>query len=108
MEEKGKYGLATAISMVVGSVIGSGVFFKTESLINITKGDGREVLIAWITGGIGMLMCLLSFSYTAMYTGSENGLTGIAEQTVGRATLTIQAGLWQLFITLPLQAYFRG
>ena len=32
-----KYGLITAITMVVGIVIGSGVFFKAQNVLNITK-----------------------------------------------------------------------
>ena len=31
---KQKYGLATAIALVVGVVVGSGVFFKAESVLN--------------------------------------------------------------------------
>ena len=32
-----KYGLYTAITMVVGIVIGSGVFFKAQNVLNITN-----------------------------------------------------------------------
>jgi len=82
--KKGKrYGLFTAISMVVGSVIGSGVFFKTETLINITKGNGWEALTAWLIGGLSMILCLLSFVCVVRYVGCERGLLGIAENTVG-------------------------
>ena len=38
---KEKYGLATAIAMVVGIVIGSGVFFKAEKILNVTGGDQK-------------------------------------------------------------------
>ena len=31
-----RYGLITAITMVVGIVIGSGVFFKAEKILNCT------------------------------------------------------------------------
>ena len=34
-----KYGLITAIAMVVGIVIGSGVFFKTEKILVATGGN---------------------------------------------------------------------
>ena len=39
-----KYGLPTAICMVVGIVIGSGIFFKAEKILNAAGGD-REVEI---------------------------------------------------------------
>ncbi len=83
MRTEGKYGLITATAMVVGSVIGSGVFFKTETLINITKGDGKEALSAWLIGGAGMLLCLLSFVCVVRCEGSESGLVGMAKSTVG-------------------------
>ena len=31
-----KYGLVTAVCMVVGIVIGSGVFFKAETVLNLS------------------------------------------------------------------------
>ena len=34
-----KYGLFTAICMVVGVVIGAGVFFKAQTILQITGGD---------------------------------------------------------------------
>ena len=34
-----KFGLITAIAMVVGIVIGSGVFFKAEKVLTATGGD---------------------------------------------------------------------
>ncbi len=34
-----RYGLPTAICMVVGIVIGSGVFFKAEKVLQATKGQ---------------------------------------------------------------------
>jgi len=34
-----KYGIFTAIAMVIGIVIGSGVFFKAEKILVATGGD---------------------------------------------------------------------
>ena len=34
-----KYGLVTAICMVVGIVIGSGVFFKAQNILVVTEGN---------------------------------------------------------------------
>ena len=57
-----KYGLVTAISMVVGSVIGSGIFFKAESISRITGGNALAGICGWVIGGIIMLCCLLMFA----------------------------------------------
>ena len=45
-----KYNLLTAISMVVGIVIGSGVFFKVQNILSITKGNIWTGIIALIVG----------------------------------------------------------
>ena len=34
-----KYGLFTAISMVIGQVIGSGIFFKVDDVLFATQGN---------------------------------------------------------------------
>ena len=64
-ELKKKYGLATAVAMVVGIVVGSGVFFKAESILNLTGGDMGMGVIAWIIGGLIMIACSLAFAVMA-------------------------------------------
>ena len=51
-----KYGLFTAIAMVVGIVIGSGVFFKAEKVLNATGGNLPLGIIAWAVGAL-ILIC---------------------------------------------------
>ena len=51
-ELKKKYGLPTAIALVIGIVIGSGIFFKAEKILNATGGDLRTGILAWIIGGL--------------------------------------------------------
>ena len=58
-----KYGLFTAICMVVGIVIGSGVFFKAQTILQKTGGNMPLGVIAWLIGGAIMLVCLLTFSF---------------------------------------------
>ena len=80
---KEKYGLFTAICMVVGSVIGSGVFFKAELISRVTGGNGWVGIAAWIVGGISMMLCLLSFSCLAREYGGDGGIAGVAKESVG-------------------------
>ena len=61
-ELKKKYGLITAICMVVGIVVGSGVFFKAEAMLNITKGDLPIALISWLIGGFVMVISAYTFA----------------------------------------------
>ena len=46
-----KYGLLTAISMVVGIVIGSGVFFKAQDVLTRLQGNMPLGILAWLIGG---------------------------------------------------------
>ena len=45
---KRKYGLFTAICMVVGIVMGSGVFFKAQTILQKTGGDMPLGILAWL------------------------------------------------------------
>lgn len=78
-----KYGLFTAICMVVGIVIGSGVFFKAQAILEKTGGDMPMGILAWIIGGAIMLVCLLTFSFMGQKYEKINGLVDYAEATVG-------------------------
>ncbi|OFI07658.1 serine/threonine exchanger SteT [Clostridium acetireducens DSM 10703] len=50
-ELKKELGLISALSIVVGMVIGSGVFFKPTAIFKVTGAPGLG-LIAWLLGGI--------------------------------------------------------
>ena len=78
-----KYGLFTAICMVVGIVIGSGVFFKAQTILAKTGGDMPLGILAWLIGGAIMLVCLLTFSFMGQKYEKVNGLVDYAEATVG-------------------------
>lgn len=78
-----KYGLFTAICMVIGIVIGSGVFFKAQTILQKTGGDMPLGIIAWLIGGAIMLVCLLTFSFMGQKYERVNGLVDYAEATVG-------------------------
>ena len=79
-----RYGLPTAICMVVGIVIGSGVFFKAEKVLQATKGNMPLGILAW--GIVGAIMIICSYVFATMATRYEkvSGLVDYAEATVGR------------------------
>ncbi len=79
-----KYGLMTAIAMVTGVVVGSGVFFKAEKILNATGGDLKLGILAWIAGGLIMLACAYAFSILANRIEKVNGLVDYAEALVGK------------------------
>jgi len=78
-----KYGLLTAITMIVGTVIGSGVFFKAEKILNATGGDTGIGILAWIIGGMIMIICAYTFSIMATKYEKVNGAVDYAEAMMG-------------------------
>ncbi|PKM74105.1 MAG: amino acid permease [Firmicutes bacterium HGW-Firmicutes-16] len=78
-----KYGLPVAIAMVVGIVIGSGVFFKAEKILNVTGGDQKLGILAWLIGGAIMVVCAYTFAIMATRYSYVNGLVDYAEVTCG-------------------------
>ena len=86
MEQKltKKYGLFTAIAMVVGIVIGSGVFFKAQTILEKTEGDLLASILAWIVGGLIMVVCATAFAIMATKYERVGGVIDYAEAIVGK------------------------
>ncbi|MBR3894372.1 MAG: amino acid permease [Clostridia bacterium] len=78
-----RYGLFTAICMVVGIVIGSGVFFKAQDILNYTGGNLLLGILAWAIGGIVMIICAFNFANFATQYVKVNGVVDYAESIVG-------------------------
>ena len=81
---KKKYGLFTAIAMVIGIVIGSGVFFKAQNILDATGGNMWTGILAWIIGGIAMVICACAFAVIATKHEKTNGAIDYAEATCGK------------------------
>lgn len=78
-----RYGLFTAICMVVGIVIGSGVFFKAQDILNYTDGNMLLGILAWLIGGVVMVICAFNFANFATKYSKVNGVVDYAEAAVG-------------------------
>lgn len=79
---KKKYGLYTAIAMVVGIVIGSGVFFKAETVLKATGGNIPLGIAAWAVVGLIMIVCSYTFATMATKYEKVNGIVDYAEAAV--------------------------
>lgn len=79
-----KYGLLTAIAMVIGIVIGSGVFFKAEKVLTATGGNLFLGIIAWVIGGMIMIVCAYTFAVMATKYEYVNGVVDYAEAAIGK------------------------
>lgn len=78
-----RYGLFTAICMVVGIVIGSGVFFKAQDILNYVGGNMMLGILAWVIGGAVMIICAATFANFATKFVKVNGVVDYAEAIVG-------------------------
>lgn len=86
MEQKleKRYGLFTAIAMVIGIVIGSGIFFKAEKILTATGGNLKQGILAWLIGGFIMISCAYTFSVMATRYQYVNGIVDYAEAAMGK------------------------
>ena len=87
-----RYGLFTAICMVVGIVIGSGVFFKAQTILQKTEGNMPLGILAWVIGGLIMIVCILAFAAMAQRYEKVNGIVDYAEAPLAPSTATTSAG----------------
>ncbi len=79
-----RYGLPTAICMVVGTVIGSGVFFKAQTVLEKTGGDMTLGIMSWIITGLLMIICSAMFAVMATRYQKVSGVVDYAEATCGK------------------------
>ena len=78
-----KYGFWTATAMVVGIVIGSGVFFKADDVLKASGGNLTTALTAWLIGGLIMIVTAYVFSLIATRIERINGVVDYFEQAYG-------------------------
>lgn len=83
MEKKKKYGFPLALCMVVGIVIGSGVFFKSGKVLTQANGNIFAGVTAWLLGGGIMLCCAFCFALIGAKKENPGGITDYARALVG-------------------------
>ena len=79
-----KWGLPTALSMVVGIVIGSGIFFKASKVLSYTNGNMKDALLVIGIVGAICIICSCVFASLGRKYSSCNGLVDYAEATCGK------------------------
>lgn len=79
-----KIGLFTSISILIGSVIGIGIFFKNDSVFRANNHNGIFVLISWILAAIISTATAFSFGEASTSISSNTGLGGWSEKFCGK------------------------
>lgn len=76
---KKQYGLWMGIAMVIGIVIGSGVFLKAGGVLALSGGDLKLSLLAWLVGGVIMICSGFCFAVFASKITKYNGVVDYIE-----------------------------
>lgn len=79
---KKELGFAAALSTVVGTVIGAGVFFKASAVYATTGSEGLG-LLAWVLGGVITLCAGLTGAELAAAIPKTGGMLSYIEHTYG-------------------------
>ena len=78
-----RYGLPTAISMVIGIVIGSGVFIKGGKVLSLTGGNLMQGIAVVGIVGLICIICSLVFATLGSKYEKVNGVVDYAELALG-------------------------
>lgn len=108
---KKQYGLWTGIAMVVGIVIGSGVFLKAGGVLSLSGGDLRLSLLAWLVGGVIMIASGFCFAVFASRIRKYNGVIDYVEVSTNKRVGYHLAWLMTTFyypIIASIVALFAG
>ncbi|MFZ2537588.1 MAG: APC family permease [Oscillospiraceae bacterium] len=100
MQQK-KYGLFTAITMVVGIVVGSGIFFKSDNILRYTNGNIFLGVLVFIIAAVGIIFGSLTISELSSKTNNAGGLIAYAEEFIGKR-VACSIGWFQTFIYYPV------
>ena len=73
-EMKKNMGVMSAISIVVGCVIGAGVFFKPYAIYQATGGAPGLGLLSWVIGGLISIFGALTFAEIAVLIPRTGGM----------------------------------
>ena len=77
---KKKYGFIVTTCLIVGAVIGSGIFFINEIIFGRVGGDLHNAVIAWLIGGAIMFVMMWVWGKLAV---EKDGMGGLMEYTDG-------------------------
>lgn len=108
MEKRGlkkNLGVLSATAIVVGSVIGAGVFFKPYAIYQATGGAPGMGMLAWIIGGLASLFGALTFAEIAVLKPNTGGMVTYLSDVYGKK-LGFLAGWMQTIIFYP--AFLAG
>ncbi len=97
---KSKYSLFTAITMITGVVIGSGIFFKADDILVYTNGNMLLGIAIFFAAATAIVFGCLTIAQLAMKTDNPGGIVAYAEEFVSKG-VSRSFGWFQTFLYLP-------
>ena len=97
---KKTFGIMTAMTMVVGTVIGSGVFFKPQVIYTETGGEPGLGILAWIITGLASIAAALTFAEIAILIPKTGGMVAYLSEVFGEK-IGYLSGWMQTVLALP-------
>lgn len=95
-----KYNLMTALAMLVGIVIGSGIFFKADNVLQHTGGSVSLGIVVFILAAIAIIFGSLTIAQLASRSDNHGGIIAYADEFVGPEFSTM-VGWFQTFLYFP-------
>lgn len=95
-----RYGLMTAVTMIVGIVVGSGIFFKSSDILQKTSGNVVLAVLVFIIGAVAIVFGSLTMSELALRTDKPGGIVTYFEEFVGGKSAA-GFGWFQTFVYIP-------
>ncbi len=100
MEQQKKFGLPTCIAMIVGIVIGSGIFFKSDDILRATGGNIMLGALAFLIASIGIIFGSLAIAELASRSKGKGGIITYAEEAYN-GSIACGIGIFQTFLYYP-------
>lgn len=99
---KSSYGLLSLIAIIVGTVIGSGIYVKNDQLYQDT-GSAIAIIIGWVIAGLLVLAILISFIEIASISKlkKEQGTFTSFARNLFSKNMALFVGAYFIFIYFP-------
>lgn len=98
--KKNEYSLFTAVGMIVGVVIGSGIFFKSDNILVATNGSISLGVLVFCIAALGIVFGSLTVSELASRTSKAGGIITYMEESYNES-VACAMGWFHTFLYYP-------
>ena len=92
-QPKKAYGLLTAVAMIIGIVVGSGIYFKADDILTYTGGSLALGLLVLSIGASNIVFGSLSLSEFAKLETSSGGVVAYLDRFITASAYPAQADI---------------